>query len=124
RWLIVATAFLMGVFGLGLGFSTSPPVIGIMGILYTFTSNIFSNAFHILQGEIFPTDLRATAAGAAYGLSRASSAVVPFVLLPVLHGFGGVAMFAVIAAAMVIVMLDVALFAPSTTGRALEEIAA
>jgi len=123
RWLIVATAFLMAVFGIGLGMADAPAAIWTLGIAYTLVSNIFSNAFHVFQGEIFPTAARASAAGIAYGLSRASSAVVPFVLLPILHEFGPTAMFATIAAAMLVVIADIALFAPSTTGRTLEHIA-
>ena len=122
RWLIVGSAFLMSGFGLGLGFASSPAAIVTMGFLYTVASNVFSNALHVFQVEIFPTVARATAAGTAYGVSRLSSGAMPFVLLPVLDRWGAGAMFAVIAAALWIVMADIALFAPSTTGRALEEV--
>ena len=122
RVLIMASAFGMAAFGLALGFAAAPALVAACGILYTLISNVFSNAFHVLQGEIFPTAIRARAAGSAYGLSRLSSALMPFVLLPVLARHGPPAMFAVIAAAMLIVIVDVALFAPRTTGRALEDI--
>jgi MFS transporter, putative metabolite:H+ symporter len=107
-----------------LGFSTSPFSIATFGILYTLVSNIFSNAFHILQGEIFPTAIRGRAAGSAYGLSRLSSAAMPFVLLPVLDNYGAAVMFAVVAAGMVVVIADIGFFAPRTTGRRLDHIAA
>jgi len=123
RWLIVGSALLMAIFGLGVGYATEPLAIMALGFAYTVTSNIFSNGFHILQGEVFPTALRARAAGSIYGLSRLSSAVMPFVLLPVLRRYGPGVMFACIAVAMLIVIADIALFAPATTGRALEEIA-
>ena len=58
----------------------------------------------------------------AYGLSRLSSGAMPFVLVPVLDTWGPGAMFAVIAAALWIVIMDIALFAPKTTGRSLETI--
>ena len=122
RSLIAVSALAMAVFGLALGFATSAGSIAMFGILYTLVSNIFSNAFHVLQGEIFPTAIRGRAAGSAYGLSRLSSAAMPFLLLPVLDRYGAGAMFAVVAAAMVIAMADVGLFAPSTTGKKLEEI--
>ncbi len=122
RLLIMISALAMAVFGLGLGFAASPVVIGTLGILYTLVSNIFSNAFHILQGEIFPTAIRARAAGSAYGLSRLSSAAMPFVLIPVLNVYGAGVMFAIIAAAMVVVIVDIGLFAPRTTGMTLENI--
>jgi len=120
RWLIAGSAFLMSLFGLALGYSTSAPVIVAMGFCYTVASNLFSNGLHIFQVEIFPTFVRGTASGMAYGLSRLSSGVMPFVLLPVLDRWGAGAMFAVIAAALWIVIVDVVLFAPSTTGRAPE----
>jgi len=122
RWLIIGSAFLMSGFGLGLGFASSPAMIVAMGFLYTVASNVFSNALHVFQVEIFPTFARATAAGTAYGMSRLSSGAMPFVLLPVLDRWGAGAMFGVIAAALWIVMADIALFAPSTTGQSLEQV--
>ena len=68
--------------------------------------------------------MRATATSTAYGLSRLSSAAMPFVLLPVLEHSGATAMFAIVATAMLIVVVDIGVFAPSTTGRALEQVAA
>src|SRR5204863_2923513 len=122
RWLIVGSAALMAVFGLTLGYASAPALILASGFLYTATSNIFSNALHIFQVEIFPTFARATAAGTAYGMSRLSTAAMPFVLVPVLDRYGPTAMFGCIAGALVICIVDIALFAPPTTGRALEMI--
>jgi len=123
RWLIVGSAFLMSVCGLALGAAIGPAAIIASGFMYTIVSNIFSNAFHVFQAEIFPTFIRGTATGTAYGLSRISSAAMPFVLLPLLQKWGATWMFAAIAAAMLIVMIDIGLFAPSTTGRPLEQVA-
>src|SRR4051812_6093806 len=123
RWLIVGSAILMALFGLALGAAASPGAIIALGFAYTIVSNVFSNAFHIFQAEIFPTFVRATAAGTSYGLSRLSSAAMPFVLLPVLDRWGAAAMFAAVAAAMLVVVFDIALFAPRTTGVALERVA-
>jgi putative MFS transporter len=122
RWLIVGSAALMSVFGLTLGYASTPGVILTAGFLYTATSNVFSNALHIFQVEIFPTFARATAAGTAYGLSRLSTGAMPFLLVPVLDRWGPGAMFAAIAAALWIVIVDITLFAPKTTGRSLESI--
>ena len=122
RWLIVASAALMAVFGLTLGYAEAPSVILASGFLYTATSNIFSNAIHIFQVEIFPTFARATAAGTAYGMSRLSTGAMPFVLVPVLDRYGPTAMFGIIAGALTICIVDIAMFAPPTTGRALERI--
>jgi putative MFS transporter len=122
KWLIVGSALLMSVLGVGMGYAESSVAVVVLGFLYTAAANVFSNGLHIFQVEIFPTTIRATAASACYGLSRLSSAAMPFVLLPVLRRWGAGPMFAVIGAAMWIVMADVALFGPRTTGRALEEV--
>jgi len=122
KWLIVGSALLMSVLGLGMGYSESSFAIVVFGFLYTAAANVFSNGLHIFQVEIFPTTIRATAAGACYGLSRLSSAAMPFVLLPVFRQWGAGAMFAVIGVAMWIVVVDVALFGPRTTGLSLEEV--
>jgi MFS transporter, putative metabolite:H+ symporter len=122
RWLIVGSASLMSVLGLSLGYSSSSTWIVALGFLYTAVSNVFSNGLHVFQVEIFPTSVRATAAGMTYGLSRISSGAMPFVLLPVLEKWGAGPMFAVVAGALWIVIADVAFFAPSTTGRSLEEV--
>jgi putative MFS transporter len=122
RWLIVASAAFMAAFGLTLGYASAPALILASGFLYTATSNIFSNSLHIFQVEIFPTFARATAAGTAYGVSRLSTGAMPFVLVPVLDRYGPTAMFGVIALALGICIVDIALFAPSTTGQSLEHI--
>ena len=94
RWLIVGSAMVMAVLGIALGLASAPIAIVAFGMSYTVVSNIFSNAFHIFQAEIFPTSIRATATSTAYGLSRLSSAAMPFVLLPLLERSGAPAMFA------------------------------
>ncbi|GAA3575341.1 MFS transporter [Amycolatopsis ultiminotia] len=124
KWLIVASAAAMAVFGLAFGYATSGVLIAVFGFCYTAVSNVFSNAFHTYQGELFPTSLRGTAAGSAYALSRLATAAMPFVLLPVLQAAGATTMFAVVAAAMALLIVDVALLGPRTTGESLETIAA
>jgi putative MFS transporter len=120
KWLIVSTAFLMAVTGMLFGISTSPVLIVAFGFLYTLVSNIFSNAYHIFQAEIFPTAIRATAVGTAYSLSRLMSCIMPFILLPILQKNGATSMFIAVAAAMAALMLDVGLLGPRTSGVPLE----
>jgi len=122
KWLIVGSALLMSGLGIGMGYAESSVAVVSLGFLYTAAANVFSNGLHIFQVEIFPTAIRSTAAGACYGLSRLSSAAMPFILLPVLRQWGAGPMFAVIAVAMWIVMLDVAWFGPRTTGLSLEDV--
>ena len=123
KWLIVATAFLMAAFGLSFGFATTVPVLIASGFLLTTTSNVFSNAYHIYQAEIFPTRMRGAAVGTAYSISRLTTAVLPFVALPLLATSGPVTFFIGSAAIMGVVCLDVGLLGPRSTGQSLENLA-
>lgn len=120
KWLIVLSSLGMSVFGLLFGLSDSSAAIITFGFLYTTISNIFSNSFHTYQAEIFPTQIRATAAGYAYSLSRLTSGLMPFVMVPVLRLYGATAMFGIVATAMVLIMITIAALGPKTTGKPLE----
>ncbi len=122
KWIIVGSAILMAILGLIFGFASSVPVIVVSGFLLTALSNLFSNAFHIYQAEIFPTRIRGTAVGTAYSLSRVTSAVLPFVALPALENYGPTAVFAGAAIILGVLCLDVGLLGPRATGRSLETV--
>lgn len=123
KWLIVGTALLMALLGLSFGFATSVPILIVSGFLLTTTSNVFSNAYHVYQAEIFPTRMRGTAVGLAYSFSRLTSAILPFVALPLLTTSGPTAFFIGSAVIMGIVGLDVGLLGPKSTGQSLESVA-
>lgn len=122
KHLIIASALGIGVCGIVFAASTSVPVIVVGGFLLTAVSNVFSNAFHIYQAEIFPTAIRSTASGVCYSLSRATSTVMPFVAVPALAALGPVAVFTGSAALIVLLCLDVGLLGPRSTGLALEQV--
>jgi putative MFS transporter len=122
KFLVIGGVLAMAVLGVAFGYSDTTALILTFGFLYTAVSNVFSNAYHIYQAEIFPTRLRSTASSGTYSLSRLTTAAMPFVLVPLLHGAGPNALFAVVAAAMVVVAIDVAVLGPRTTGRALESV--
>jgi putative MFS transporter len=120
KHLIVASALTMAAFGLVFGFATASWLIMAAGFVVTCASNVFSNAFHVYQAEIFPTRMRATAVGTAYALSRLSGAILPFISVAVLDGLGATAVFVGSAAILAILSLDVGLLGPRSTGMNLE----
>ncbi|WP_438938623.1 MFS transporter [Alicyclobacillus suci] len=122
KWLIIGAAFCMALFGILFGMSTSSATIMLCGFLYTLVSNVFSNAYHVFQAEIFPTSIRATATGSAYSLSRLMSGLMPFILLPILKQDGATAMFCIVAVVMVVIMLNLGLLGPKTTSVAMERV--
>jgi putative MFS transporter len=122
KFLVIGALAGMAVCGLGFGFASAMTSILVFGFLYTVISNVFSNSFHIYQAEIFPTVLRSTAASGTYALSRLATAVMPFVLVPLLINAGAIALFSVVCAALAIAAVDVAVLGPRTTGRHLEAV--
>lgn len=122
KFLVMGSIGAMAVTGLVFATSTAPAMVVVFGFLTTALSNVFSNAAHIYQAEIFPSDVRGTAVGMTYSLSRLSAAALPFILIPVLDAHGAAAMFSVVIAAIVVTVAVVAVFGPRTTGRNLEEI--
>jgi putative MFS transporter len=122
KYLIIAAALGIGLFGIVFAAASHVAVIVVSGFLLTAISNVFSNAFHIYQAEIFPTAIRSTAGGIAYSLSRATSTVLPFVAVPALAALGPVAVFSGSAVLIVLLCVDVALLGPRSTGRQLEQV--
>jgi putative MFS transporter len=120
RTLIIATALCIAALGVVFGFAQAPALIIGSGFLLTCASNVFSNAYHVYQAEIFPTYMRATAIGSAYSLSRLSAAILPFVSVSILDHLGATAVFTGSAGILVLLCVNVGLLGPRTTGRSLE----
>ncbi len=123
KLLIIAAAVGIGVFGIVFAAARTPWLIVVAGFLLTVCSNVFSNAFHTYQTEIFPTGMRSSAIGIAYSLSRLTSAILPFVAIRVLDSAGATAVFTGSAVLIVLLCLDIGLLGPRSTGRSLEAVA-
>jgi len=122
KYLVMASVAAMAVCGLMFATVGNPALIVVFGFLTTAMSNVFSNVYHVYQAEIFPSDVRATAVGLTYSVSRLSSGALPFILIPVLASYGAGAMFTVVVAALAITIVVVAAVGPRATGRSLEDI--
>jgi putative MFS transporter len=122
KHVIMATVVVMAVCGMLFATATAPALIVVFGLLTTAASNTFSNTYHVYQAEIFPSDVRATAVGWTYSVSRLSSAALPFILIPVLNHYGAPTMFAVVIVALAATIAVLVPFGPRTTGRSLDEI--
>jgi putative MFS transporter len=121
RTLLAASAALMAVLGLGFGLAGSVLVMVCCGIGYTLVSNIFSNASHVYLGEQYPTQIRTTATGLAYSISRLSAAAIPFALLPILTAHGAGALFAVITVCIAVLAGTVLRLGERTTGTVVRQ---
>ncbi|HGL4260942.1 MFS transporter [Burkholderia dolosa] len=122
RTLVIASILSVAAFGLCFAYSGNTVLIVCFGVLTTCASNVFSNAYHVYQAEIFPARVRSTAIGSTYALSRIVSGALPFVLLPVLVDYGAGAMFGTISVALGIVAVTLRVLGPLTTRRSQDEI--
>ena len=121
KWLIVAAAGSIAVFGLLFSQVTAPPALIFCGVMLTLSSNIMSMGFHAYQPELYPTRIRAVAVGFVYSFSRISAVFSAFLIAFFLREFGTVGVFVFIAGSMVMVMASIAT-GPAVTNRPLEEI--
>ena len=117
KYLVMGSAAAMALLGLWFGFATNPVAIVISGVGYTMISNLFSNAYHVYLADSYPTAIRATGAGAAYSLSKITTGLLPFILLPLLDTSGSGAVFGVVAFAMLLLIINVGVLGHRTTGR-------
>ncbi len=123
KWIIVAAAGLIVGFGLIFGQAREAALIIAMGVGLTLANNTLSFSFHAYQQELFPTGIRARAAGFVYSWSRLSVIFSSFIIAFILEAFGAFGVFVFIAVAMGVVMATIGIFGPRTTNLALEKIA-
>ncbi|MGW5197674.1 MFS transporter [Streptomyces spiralis] len=121
KHLIVATSLAMAGSGMLFGFAGSETLIIVSGLVYTAVSNVFSNAYHVYQVEIFPTAYRVSAVSWTYSVSRICTAAMPFVMVPFLDACGPGVLFVAVAVTLVLIAVDIGLLGPTTNGLALEE---
>ena len=123
KWIIVGAAGAILCCGLVFGQAREAALVIAMGVALTLGNNVMSYSFHAYQQELFPTGIRARAAGFVYSWSRLSVIFSSFIIAFILDAFGAPGVFVFIAAAMAVVMATIGIFGPRTTNLALEKIA-
>jgi putative MFS transporter len=122
RTLIIAGALIdaIGLVMVVSGWGAAGAIVGML--LISAGLNMLLSPAYIYTAEVFPTRSRSTAAAVTDGLGHLGGAVAPFIVLPLLTGFGAVAANLALAAAFVVAAI-VIMFGPRTRGRTLEEVA-
>jgi putative MFS transporter len=120
KWIICGAAAAIGAFGMAFSQFTAPAALIGCGVLITAANMTMSYAYHAYQTEVFPTPVRARAAGLVYSMSRVAAMLSGFIVAYVLReaGVGGV--FGLITAAMAIVIVAIAVWGPNVRGRPLD----
>lgn len=120
KWIICGAAVAITVLGTMFSQFSAPALLILCGVLITASNMTMSYAYHAYQTEVFPTAIRARAAGLVYSMSRVSATFSGFIVAYVLlhAGVGGV--FGLISAAMIVVIVAIAMFGPNVRGRLLD----
>jgi putative MFS transporter len=120
KWIICGAAAAIGAFGMAFSQFREPALLIMCGVLITASNMTLSYAYHAYQTEVFPTQIRARAAGLVYSMSRVSATFSGFVVAFTLREAGTVGVFALITTAMVVVIVAIAAFGPNVRGKPLD----
>jgi MFS transporter, putative metabolite:H+ symporter len=120
KWIIAGACLAIIVFGLAFSQLNDPVLLITCGVLLTAANTTMSYAYHAYQTEVFPTALRARAAGLVYSMSRISATLSGFIVAFMLREAGVTGVFGLITAAMLLVILIVAAFGPNVRGKPLD----
>jgi putative MFS transporter len=120
KWIICGACVAIIIFGIAFSQLAAPALLIGCGVLLTAANMTMSYAYHAYQTEVFPTAVRTRAAGLVYSMSRISAMFSGFIVAYMLKqgGVGGV--FALITAAMVVVIITLATFGPNVRGKPLD----
>jgi putative MFS transporter len=120
KWIICGASAAIIFFGFAFARLTEPVLLIACGVMLTAANVTMSYAYHAYQTEVFPTAVRARAAGLVYSMSRVSATFSGFLVAFMLKqsGVGGV--FGLITAAMLIVIVTLAAFGPNVRGKPLD----
>ncbi|QPF84890.1 MFS transporter [Bradyrhizobium genosp. L] len=108
------------VFGLAFSQFTEPALLIASGVLVTAANMTISYAYHAYQTEVFPTAIRARAAGLVYSMSRLSATFSGFIVAFMLKQAGVVGVFGLITAALVVVIVTIGIWGPNVRGKPLD----
>src|SRR6202165_4488245 len=120
KWIISGACAAIIAFGIAFSQLTQPVLLILCGVLLTAANMTMSYAYHAYQTEVFPTAVRARAAGIVYSMSRGSAMFSGFIVAFVLREAGVNGVFGLITTAMVIVIVAIAVFGPLVRGKPLD----
>jgi MFS transporter, putative metabolite:H+ symporter len=122
KYQIIAGLAGMAVLMAAFAFATSAAALIAIGIAFTLAANVMSYAFHGYQAELFPTRIRSRAVGFVYSWSRIAAAFSGLITGSLLATGGVPAVAVFIGGAMIVGIVVIGIFGPSTNGLALEQL--
>src|SRR5262249_36935392 len=96
RWIIAGACTAIIVFCVAFAQLSVPALLIICGVMLTACNTTMSYAYHAYQTEVFPTPVRARAAGLVYSMSRLSATFSGFIVAYMLKEGGVTGVFSLI----------------------------
>jgi MFS transporter, putative metabolite:H+ symporter len=122
RWerksLIAIVALVIATFGMSYGLSNWTVAIVVFGFLVAAGQQVFASLLYAYTPECFPTQVRNTGTGLAYGGGRLANALGPLLVAFLFQRYGYTSVFEYIAVCWAMVAVLVA-FGPKTRGKTL-----
>ncbi len=118
----VGVCVLIAAFGLAYGMSFNAVAIIIFGFGVSFFIQMFAALLYAYTPELYPTGLRTTGSGLAYGVGRLANIAGPPIVAGIYGGAGYSWVFVYIAGCWVVTGGTIALLGPKTGGVSLEEL--
>jgi putative MFS transporter len=112
RAALITCAMVMAAAALGFALSFTALTLLLTSVAYTVLIALYLPALFVYTGELFPTARRGSATALAWTANRVASALIPFVLLPLLRRHGPLVMTGVIVVAMLGAAATLLVFAP------------
>jgi putative MFS transporter len=119
---IICGLVVMGLAMLVFSQTSNTALLIVLGVLFTLAANVMSYAYHNYQAELYPTRIRARAIGFVYSWSRIAAAFAGLAIGYFLSVGGVPAVAVFIAIAMVVGIVVIGVFGPTTKGISLERI--
>jgi MFS transporter, putative metabolite:H+ symporter len=119
----IAAFVLAGVFAVGFVNATTDAMLLAVGFCMMFFVQLAGNSMQIFASEVFPTNARASGFGLAQGAGRLGAALIIPAILWIQTGYGIGAVFASVAAMLVIAAGTVSLIGPEARGVSLDVLA-
>jgi putative MFS transporter len=119
----VTSFFLAGLFAIAFANAGTDTMLLAVGFCMIFFIQMAGNSMQIFASEVFPTNARASGFGIAQSVGRSGTAFIIPAILWIQTGYGNGAVFASVAAALVIAAFTVTLLGPEARGVPLDTLA-
>lgn len=120
KYTIAFAAILIAAIGVLYGLSAKTVPIIILGFLVAMFIQTFAPLLYAYTPECYPTEIRNSATGLAYGIGRLANGFGPMLIALLFTALGYISVFVYIAAMWILVAVVIIAFGPKTKGVALQ----